>query len=152
MLTKYKTAMKVAAEGISVYIANGKREGIVSSIISGRDVPFTHFPKSGQRVSAVRKWISNSESFAAGAVTVNQGARDALLSEKATSLLMVGITSVEGSFRKGDIISILDETGVPMGLGKSEFDSVKAAQSIGLKGKRHLVHYHNLIINERQTN
>lgn len=152
MLTKYKTAMKVASEGIAVYIANGTREGIVSSIISGADVPYTHFPKSGQSVSAVRKWISNSEPFAAGAVTVNRGAREALLGEKATSLLMVGITSVEGSFRKGDIISILDEERVPIGLGKSEFDSVRAAQSIGLKGKRHLIHYHNLILNDRQPN
>jgi glutamate 5-kinase len=46
MLTKSRIAREVAAGGIEVVIANGKREGILTDIVLRRgeaDVPFTRF-------------------------------------------------------------------------------------------------------------
>lgn len=148
MLTKYSTAKKIAAEGIDVYIANGNRDFIVTDILRGKDVPFTRIPGCNSRTKGVKKWLNHSETFAKGAVCINKGAKAALLSEKATSLLMIGITRVEGFFRSGDIVSILDEEGNSIGLGKTQYDSKKTEQSIGEKLRKPFIHYHYLVINE----
>ena len=44
---------------------------------------------------------------------------------------MIGITRVEGFFKSGDIVRIVDEEGNNIGLGKSQYDSEKAEQNIG---------------------
>ena len=148
MLTKYSNACKIAAEGISVYIANGNRDSIISDIVRGKDVPYTHFMASLRRKNGVRKWLAHSDTFARGAVCINEGARTALAGDKATSLLMIGVTRIEGHFKKGDIISILDQEGNAIGLGKSQYDSKKAEQSIGEKREKPLILYDYMVINE----
>lgn len=149
MLTKCSIARKMAAMGIDVYIANGNRDSVITDIISGKDVPCTHFVAAEKKKSGVKKWLSYSGTFARGAVIVNDGAKDALLSEKASSLLMVGITTVKGIFKSGDIVKILDESGSYIGLGKCQYDSEKAEQSIGKKLSRPFIHYHCLVLNEK---
>jgi glutamate 5-kinase len=122
MLTKYKNARKIASEGIDVFIANGTRDSVIADIVRAKDVPCTHFVAGKNRKNSIKKWLSHSETFAKGAVIINKGAREALLGEKASSLLMIGITGIEGSFKKGDIVRILDENGSNIGLGKSQYD------------------------------
>ncbi|MFN8240766.1 MAG: glutamate 5-kinase [Bacteroidales bacterium] len=148
MKTKYRTARKTAAAGIDVYIANGTRDSIITDIVRHRDVPFTHIIAGRSRKSGVKKWLTYSDTFAKGTVTVNAGARDALLGEKASSLLMIGITSIEGHFKKGDIIRIKDENGTNIGVGKSEYDSEKARLHIGEKFNKPLVRYHFLVLGD----
>jgi glutamate 5-kinase len=149
MITKCNTAIKMAAEGIDVFIANGNRDSIIADIVNGKDVPYTHFAAGRSRTTGIKKWISHSETFARGSVTINTGAKEALLGDKASSLLMIGITAVEGYFRKGDIISIIDENGSYIGLGKSELDSKKAEHLLGEKLLKPLIHYDYLVINEK---
>ena len=96
----------------------------------------------------VKKWISYSESFAKGELVVNEGARNALLSSQATSLLPVGVVSIEGTFEKGDLIKIKDEYGKLIGIGKSEYNSEKALKYKGNKNKKAVVHYDYLYIME----
>ena len=146
MHTKYKTARKTAASGIDVYIANGSRDSIITDIVRKKDVPFTHFVAGSKRKSGVKKWLTYSDTFAKGTVTVNEGASKALFGEKASSLLMIGITGMEGYFRKGDIIRIMDQKGNTLGIGKSEYDSDKAWQLIGEKFNKPLVRYHYLVL------
>lgn len=148
MLTKYSNACRIAAEGIDVYIANGNRDSIISDIVRGKDVPYSHFMASTSRTNGVKKWLTHSDTFARGAVYINEGARSALTGDKATSLLMIGITRVEGYFKKGDIVRILDHEGNSVGLGKSQYDSKKAEQSIGEKREKPLILYDYMVINE----
>lgn len=149
MFTKYSIARKVAAQGIDVFIANGTRDAIITDIVRGKDVPFTHFVAEGKKETSVKKWLSHSDTFAKGAVVINRGAREALLGEKATSLLMIGITAVKGSFKSGDIVSIIDEEGVNIGLGKCQFDSEKAELNKGEKISKPFIHYDYMVINEK---
>jgi glutamate 5-kinase len=151
MMTKYSTAKKIASEGIDVFIANGNRDAIVTSILKGRDVPFTHFKGNDNKKNSVKKWLYHSETFAKGSVYINNGAKEALLTDKA-SLLMIGITRVEGVFKGGDIVSILDESGNSIGLGKAKYDSKKAEQSIGEKLNKPFIHYDFLVVNEEVKN
>ncbi len=152
MLTKYATARKIASEGVDVFIANGNRDSIVLDILRGRDVPFTRIRRCNDRPKSVKKWLYHSDTFARGAVVVNRGAKDALLADRASSLLMVGITGVEGYFEKGDIVRIVDEEGNSIGLGKTAYDSRKAEQSIGTRLPRPFIHYHYLVLNEELKN
>jgi glutamate 5-kinase len=149
MITKCTIAQKIASQGIDVFIANGTRDAIITDIVRGKDVPFTHFVASRKKETGVKKWLSHSDTFAKGAVVINDGAREALFSEKATSLLMIGITKINGFFKKGDIVRIIDGEGNNIGLGKAQFDSKKAEQNIGEKLSKPFIHYDYLVINER---
>lgn len=149
MLTKCSIAREIASEGIDVYIANGTRDSIITDIIRGKDVPCTRFAGAEKKKTGVKKWLSHSDTFAKGIVYINKGAKEALLGDKATSLLMIGVSRIEGFFKKGDIIRIFDEKGKQIGLGKSQYDSEKAELYLGEKRKKPLVHYDYLLINEK---
>jgi glutamate 5-kinase len=150
MITKCNIAKKIASEGIDVFIANGSRESIINDIVSGKDVPCTHFVAPHKKKSGVKKWLAHSETFARGIVYVNKGAEEALTGDKATSLLMVGVKKIDGFFKKGDVIRILDEKGHQLGIGKSQYDSKKAEQHIGEKMKKPLIHYHYLVMDKKE--
>jgi glutamate 5-kinase len=62
---------------------------------------------------------------------------------------MIGITRVNGFFRSGDIVRIVDEEGNNIGLGKSQYDSKKAEQNIGEKLSKPFIHYDYMVINEK---
>jgi len=147
MLSKYSTARKISNLGIDVYIANGNRDSIITDIIRGRDVPFTHFHASVNKKSGVKKWLNHSDTFAKGAVFINNGAKAAILSEKA-SLLFIGITGVEGYFQSGDIVRVLDEEGKYIGLGQTKFDSEKTTKLIGQKHSKPFIHCDFLVISQ----
>ena len=152
MITKCNIARKIASHGIDVFIANGTRDAIITDIVRKKDIPYTHFVASYKKESGVKKWLAHSGTFARGAVTINDGARHALLGEKASSLLLVGITKVHGSFKKGDIVSILDEDGKKIGLGKSHYDSKKTEQNLGEKVRKPFIHYHFLVLEDKNKN
>jgi len=149
MITKCSIARKIASQGVDVFIANGHRDSIIRDIVNKKEVPYTHFVASKKKETGVKKWISHSDTFVKGAVVVNSGAKEALMGDKATSLLMIGITRVEGYFKSGDIIRIIDEEGLPLGLGKAQYDSKKAEQNIGEKLGKPFISYDYMVINEK---
>lgn len=147
MRTKCNIARKVAAEGIEVIIANGKRDNILTDLTDKtKHVVCTHFIPS-ERVSSVKKWIAHSDGFSKGEVHVNAGAAEAV-SGKAASVLFVGIERIAGNFQSGDVVKILGPDGRELGVGRAMFGSEKAAQLIGKKGVKPMVHCNYLMINE----
>ena len=148
MSSKSSIAKKTASQGIDVFIANGLRDAVITDIVRNKKIPCTHFVANRKKESGVKKWIAHSGAFARGAVTINAGAREAL-NGKSSSLLMVGITKIHGHFKKGDIVSILAEDGTRIGLGKSHYDSKKAELYIGEKMTKPFIHYHFLVLDEK---
>lgn len=161
MLTKTNIARKVADEGIAVIIANGKRDNILIDVLRNEkcslltDSPlsanpyplkYTRFIPSAQPVSSVKKWIAHSGGFAKGELHINDCATRVLLSDKAVSILPIGITDVKGEFEKDDIVRIIDFEGQPIGVGKANCDSAQAREAMGKHGKRPVVHYDYLYI------
>lgn len=150
MLTKSRIALKVASEGIEVIIANGKRDGILTDIVAGRDVVCTRI-LPGDRVCGVRKWIAHSRDFVKGVLTVNDGAAESLLDpSRATSLLPVGIVAVEGTFEKGDLVSVVRGNGETIAIGCSEYSSLALMEIAGKKGQRPAIHYDYLYLESIQ--
>lgn len=142
MLTKCRIAQKVADEGILVIIANGKRPNVLLELLAeGSSTPCTRFLPSSKPVSSVKKWIAHSEGFAKGEIRINRGAEVALLAPEANSLLLVGVTKVEGEFEKDDIVRIVNEDGKSLGLGCVGYSSDEARRLIGSRDRKPLIHY-----------
>ncbi len=147
MLTKCRIARKVADEGITVIIANGKKEHILTQLLTKKSQTVcTRFLPAGKPVSSVKKWIAHSEGFAKGEIHINQGAAEALASPKATSILFVGVTGITGEFEKGDIVRIFNEAGEQIGVGCADYDSPEARKLIGQRDLKPLVHYDYLFL------
>ncbi len=146
MSSKFSSARNAALEGIEVIIANGTRDDILTTLTERPEqIPHTRFlPAAG--VSRVKKWIAHSGGFAKGGVRVNADAAKALRGPDAVSLLLVGVTSVDGDFEEGDIIPILDEEGVRIALGKSGYSSSEARKLLGVRNRKPLVHYNYLFM------
>ena len=142
MTTKCGIARKIADEGISVIIANGRRENVLRNLITQPGlVPHTTFTPDPEGVSGVKKWLAHSESFAKGVIRINDKARDALCGDAAASLLMVGVTAVEGEFEESDIVNIVASDGQRLAVGRSAYCSDDARRLIGKHDVRPVVHY-----------
>lgn len=161
MLTKTNIARKVADEGITVIIANGKRDNIlvdllhqelpslfpdVQSSALDSQLTYTRFIPAPQPVSSVKKWIAHSEGFVKGELHIDDCATKVLASDKAVSILPIGITDVRGEFEKDDIVRIIDFEGNPIGVGKANCSSEQAREAMGKHGKKPVVHYDYLYI------
>lgn len=152
MVTKLRIARKVAAGGIAVHIANGNRENILLDILDpGKKVPQTYVVPDEKPVSGVKNWIAYSESFATARITVNEGAARALASDKAVSLLPVGVTACEGSFKAGDLLNIYDEKGGFLGVGLARFGLDRLEKEKLAAREKPLIHCDYLYLEKRNA-
>ncbi|MBI3573665.1 glutamate 5-kinase [Candidatus Kaiserbacteria bacterium] len=146
METKFRIAKKLMDQGIATYIINGKKEGVIATAAEGRAVGTKFIPEG--KLSAVKRRLAYSEGFSTGSVYVNAGAEEILMSKKSVSLLPVGVTKIEGAFKKGDVIDIRNESGEKLGIGIAQYDAAKAEEGKGKKGGRALVHYDSMLIGQ----
>ncbi|PRY87009.1 glutamate 5-kinase [Mongoliibacter ruber] len=144
MLTKLNMAKKSANLGIEVLIANGKRDNILIDVLE-KKAPHTVFEALAKKQST-KKWLAHGAEYYKGEITINEGAKEALFSEKIISILPVGITDSSGSFSKGDIISIRDEAGSKLGLGRAEYNDLQLKEKIGQKNQKAFIHYDYLYL------
>lgn len=152
MLTKLRIAKKVAGDGIGVHIANGTKENILIDLLNaGKNQEHTYFVPNNKTSSNVKKWIGYSDGFAKGQIVVNHGAANALCSEKAISLLPVGITKIKNKFKKGDLIKITDESGDTVGIGKAAYGSDKIETEKKSEKQKPIVHYDYLYIENKNS-
>ncbi len=148
MLTKFSIAKKVALAGTPVHIANGLTENILLDIISGKKNTVQTIFLPGRKATTFKKWLAHSDTVAKGSVHVNAGAATRLSDQHAASLLMVGVTRVEGDFMKGDVIQIVDQEGNMIGLGRSEYNSDTARKKIGERNAKPVIHYDYLYLKQ----
>lgn len=145
MHNKLATARKVAKLGIDVVIADGSDPQIINKVLTDHTVG-THFPAIGDASSA-KRWLAVADDHATGSVTINDGAKEALLdSSHLASLLPVGIVGVDGHFKRGDVIRILDTSGNALGCGRARYNHENAGKVMGKHGQKPLVHYDYLYL------
>jgi glutamate 5-kinase len=144
ILTKCQTSEKISGIGIPVHIANGKTDNVVLRILANEEIG-TRFPAK-KLASSFKKYMAHAYEEAKGKIVVNEGAKKVLLSEKAHSLLPVGITQVVGKFKKGDLIKIIDDQEKEIGLGLARYGFKKAKEILGQKNQKPLIHYDHLYL------
>ena len=128
METKLQAAQMVPGYGAKMLIANGKLPYIIKRIFAGEDLG-TMFLPSDKNLSEKKRWIGYATNIT-GRITVNDGAKNALLHEE-KSLLPIGILSVENTFHKGDVVSILDESNQEFARGIVNYDSESCKKVVG---------------------
>jgi len=128
MITKIKAARVLMVAGVPMIICHGRREEAIVDAAAGNKVG-TLFTASEQphEITPKKLWLALGDA-ARGTVVVDAGARNALV-KRGSSLLCVGVKSVEGRFDAGDIIDIKDESGLVVARGKAAFagDEVELA-------------------------
>jgi glutamate 5-kinase len=146
MLTKCNIAGRISKSGIPVYIANGTKNNMLINLINrSTEIEHTKFIPS-KKTSNVKQWLAGSDGFEKARITINQGAEEALLSQKASSLLPIGIVDMQGDFEKGDIVKIINSRGKTIGLGKAQYGKLKGESYMGKVGVKPLVHYDYLFL------
>ncbi len=129
MQTKLRAAKIATVSGITTFIVNGLKEGIVGKILDGEN-PGTKFLSKNIKIVGKKRWIAFGARMK-GKITVDEGAKEALVI-KGKSLLPSGIKRIEGKFEIGDGISIVDLNGYEFARGLSYYSSVEIER---IKGK-----------------
>ena len=124
---------------------------LINLLDTSKELQHTHFIPNQKPASGVKKWIGYSDGFAKGIITINTGAAKALYSDKAVSLLPVGITKIENDFNKGDLIKIRDEKGEILGVGKAAYGSERIEKEKLSEKQKPLVHYDYLYLENKSN-
>ncbi len=117
-----------------------ERAGIALAIINGtHDAPITRLQDqsigtlfAAKDVGDARKTWLGGRLAPEGSITVDAGCKKALTKDGA-SVLAVGITAVEGSFQRGDLITVCAANGTVLAQGLSEYDAVSCRRIAGLR-------------------
>ncbi len=120
MRSKISAAQKALQYGCRVAIINGKEPNNIISFFNGEPIG-TFFSKPSGCGTSKKLWIKYA-AIPQGAVIVDDGACIAI-TDKHSSLLSSGITAVDGVFKKGDIIKIVDKDHIQIGVGKTRYSS-----------------------------
>ena len=131
MKTKIDAAKICQLSGCYMAIANGLINRPIKNILSTNLC--TWFIPKISKLDARKKWIISSIS-PKGQIVIDDGALSALKSGK--SLLAAGIKKVNGQFRKGDHIRILDKNMVEFARGLSSFTSDEISKIKGQHSNR----------------
>lgn len=126
--SKLKAAEIATSCGISVVIANSRRENVIVDVLAGKDIG-TFFVAQNQ-MSAVKRWIAYGASVK-GQIHVNKGAKNAIL--EGSSLMPLGVNRVVGHFTSGDVVSLIDENGIEFAKANPNYTSAELNLIKGLK-------------------
>ena len=125
MASKLDAADIATRAGIGLVIASGLRDHPLMALEQGGLSTF-FAPREG--ASARKSWLGGRLTVK-GRIRIDDGAVQAL--ENGSSLLPAGALSVEGEFKRGDVIDISAEDGIAIARGLSEYDAVDAARICG---------------------
>ena len=132
MYSKLKAAQFATRSGAPVIIAGGRSSGILQRLLAGEELGTLFLPQS-RGLAPKKRWIGFSAQVA-GSVHCDSGATQAL-KKNGPSLLAIGILKCEGSFHKGDVLSICDTDGNEFARGLTNYSVEELQSIIGLKSE-----------------
>lgn len=138
MITKIEAAKLATSSGVNVVIADGREVDVLIRVSQGEEIG-TFFPAQVNKLESKKRWMLSGLA-SKGKITVDEGAVSAL-KEQNRSLLPAGIVRVEGKFRRGDIVDILDEKGKRIGCGIANYSS----SDLAIIGGKHSNEIPNLL-------
>ena len=144
MFSKLKAAQMVTSMGIPMVLLPGREKLILERFFSGEEVGTIFFPK--ERSLPLRKFWIKYILKPEGRITIDSGAERAILFE-GKSLLLPGVKEVDGEFKKGACLLVLNEEKVPIGKGLSNFSSEEVSRFLHEKEKqdKELIHRDNFV-------
>ena len=151
MITKVMAARIATDAGCAMAIALGTGLNPLGQLENG--APATWFGAQTDPQAARKRWISAMKPR--GTVMIDTGAAGAL--GRGKSLLPAGVTQINGSFGRGDLVAIVDLNGVQLGQGLVRYTSAEAQQImgrrsaeifeiLGYEGRAALVHRDDMVL------
>ncbi len=133
MATKIEAAQFATEGGVDVFIASGGEPDVVTRLANGEKVG-TFCPASQRARQSRKNWIKMHVSQS-GWVVVDEGAADVLL-QRNRSLLPVGVSSVVGTFQRGEAVQIRNGRGIQIAAGIANYSSVELHRIKGARSGR----------------
>jgi glutamate 5-kinase len=152
MVTKIEAGKIALGAGCNMVIASGHETHPLKRILAGERC--TWFVASASSLQSRKRWIAGTLQ-PIGHLVVDDGAAAALA--KGKSLLPAGVRKVEGSFARGDTVSIVAASGREIARGLVAYDAGDAARIAGLKsgdiekvlgfrGRDELIHRDDMVL------
>jgi glutamate 5-kinase len=152
--SKLEAARLVTETGEAMVVAHGRMENLLPRLLDGEDLGTLFVPGRKRRPSRVR-WIGSARP--AGSIVVDDGAAVAV-GQKNRSLLAAGVVRVDGAFRRGDVVAIVDQKGATVARGLSNYSSADLDRVRGKKTAEvravlaeaaydEVIHRDNLLVN-----
>lgn len=154
MRTKLAAAALAARSGTSTVIASGLRLGVLEALSAGEAVGT--FLEPGQTPLAARKqWLAGHMKLR-GRVVLDAGAVE-VLNKRGKSLLAVGVTAVEGEFKRGEVVACIGPDGREVARGLANYNAEETRRIMGQPSDRieallgyvdqaELIHRDNLVL------
>ena len=153
MVTKLMAGRIAMAAGCRMAIADGRAVGALGALIHGT-ARCSWFLPDASPLSARKKWIKGSLK-STGTLVVDDGAARALSSGK--SLLPAGVTSIDGEFKRGDVVDVKDKKGHVLARGLVAYaaedarriagrKSAEIEKLLGFRGRDEIVHRDDLVV------
>ena len=128
MQTKLRAARLAARSGAGTVIVGGRIERVIERLQAGEELGTLLRPEKGM-LAARKQWLAGHLQTR-GRLLIDKGAVTALASGR-RSLLPVGVTSVEGNFRRGEMVVCVGPDGREVARGLVNYSSQDAARIIG---------------------
>jgi glutamate 5-kinase len=152
MATKVLAARIATHAGCATVIASGTIECPLDALAAGGRC--TVFRASATPAAARKQWLAGALEVR-GELRLDDGAVQAL--RGGNSLLPVGVVEVVGSFRRGDVVTLVDSAGRELGRGLAEYADDEATllagcrseqieARLGYRGRPVMVHRDDLVL------
>jgi glutamate 5-kinase len=159
MQSKIEAARRATLHGLPVAIGPAASADFLDKLVQGEDVGTLLLPH-GSPLPSRKHWIAYTLK-PKGRIVVDEGARRAL-QQRNSSLLPAGVVSVTGSFKAGDAVSIVSETGVELARGLARYDAAavellaggqsrQIAERVGSHVGDEIVHRDDIVLTKKHT-
>ena len=154
MITKVRSAKLAARSGACTVIVGGRIPDVLTRLRKGESLG-TLLTTDKEPESSRKQWIAGHLQTK-GTLVLDAGAID-MMTSKGKSLLPVGIKSVSGEFRRGEVVMCVDEGGSPVAKGLVNYNYQEAvrvagcasdslADVLGYGGDEEFIHRDNLAL------
>lgn len=154
MLTKVLAAKRAAKGGVHTIIASGKEDRVLQRLCDGEAIG-THLQATEIKTEAKKQWLADHLRVD-GKLVLDAGAANALKAGE-KSLLPIGVTDVQGSFDRGDVVTCVDTEGYEVARGIVNYHAqdvmrIKGEPSqniekiLGYIEETELIHRDNLVV------
>jgi glutamate 5-kinase len=154
MATKVRAAELAARSGTYTWIVSGRETRVLEQLAGGAALGTLVHPASTP-LAARKRWLAG-QLQAKGRLILDDGAVR-VLKQAGRSLLPVGVTAVEGAFRRGEVVSCCDAGGNAIARGLVNYAADEARRIIGQPSERieqllgyvdepELIHRDNLVL------
>jgi glutamate 5-kinase len=154
MLTKVRAAAKAARSGASSLIVWGQEPDVLLGIAQGKALG-TLFRPSKTPLAARKQWLA-AQLQVRGQLYLDAGAAQ-VLTESGRSLLPVGVSRIEGTFLRGELVACVAPNGQEIARGLVNYSAADSAKLIGQPSEKiadllgyvdepELIHRDNLVL------